>query len=65
MDSAAARSAGIVLETLLLSEVLAPLSADFGAFGTYGTQCVAEAIARSDRHGFAAALAASLEHGRG
>jgi hypothetical protein len=46
---------------MLLQTVLEPMLSEENPLGAYGTACIAQSVARADRHGFAALVAASLE----
>ncbi|HUZ49639.1 MAG TPA: hypothetical protein VMW12_07880 [Candidatus Dormibacteraeota bacterium] len=61
MDNAAAGAVGRACESLLLAQMLAPMTKSWGEFGSLGTQTVADAIAGRDTGGFAAAIARALE----
>ncbi|HET6275306.1 MAG TPA: hypothetical protein VFE16_05125 [Candidatus Cybelea sp.] len=64
MDSAAARRAGEIFEAMLLAPVLRPMISGAGTLGEYELDLLASEIARHDRGGFAAFVAASLERAR-
>jgi hypothetical protein len=61
MDSAAARRVGEIFESRLLVPILAPMIGGSNDLGTYELDLIAGEIARHDRHGFAALVAAQLE----
>lgn len=61
MDSVTARRAGEVIEALLLAPILRPMIAGVGTLGDYELDLLAREMARHDRHGFAALIAARLE----
>ena len=61
MDNAAAGAVGRACESLLLAQMLAPMTKSWGEFGSLGTQSIADAIAAHDTGGFAAAIASALE----
>lgn len=50
-----------MFEAMLLAPVLRPMTAGNGTLGDYELDLLANEIARHDRHGFAAFVAASLE----
>jgi hypothetical protein len=60
MDSAIARRAGVVFESMLLEMALKPLAANMDALGDYGIGLLAQEIAKSDVTGFGDALAHQL-----
>ncbi|HEX4012303.1 MAG TPA: hypothetical protein VHX17_00280 [Candidatus Cybelea sp.] len=64
MDSIAARRAGEMFEAMLLAPVLRPLCTGAGTLGDYELDLLAHEVARSDRRGFAALVAARLEGNR-
>ncbi|MBV8066980.1 MAG: hypothetical protein JO113_03305 [Candidatus Eremiobacteraeota bacterium] len=64
MDSVNARQAGELFEAMLLAPMLRPLIAGCGALGDYELDLLAREVARRDGHGFAALIAAKLEHRR-
>ena len=64
MDSASARQAGELLESLLLVPVLRPMIDGAGMLGDYELDLLAHEIAKRDEHGFAALIAARLESRR-
>lgn len=61
VDNVAARRAGEIFEAMLLAPVLRPLCAGAGTLGDYELDLMANEIARCDRSGFAALVAARLE----
>lgn len=60
MDSAQALRAGELIETLLLAPILRPMISGAGMLGDYELDLFAQEIARHDRGGFAALIAAHL-----
>jgi hypothetical protein len=52
---------GAALESLLLEQMLKPMSAGDDALGDYGLSAVARVIAERDTHGFGALIAARLD----
>ena len=64
VDSASAGAVGRACESLLVAQMLAPMTRSWGEFGSLGTQALADAIAARDTHGFAALLERELQADR-
>jgi hypothetical protein len=64
VDSVTARRAGELFEAMLLAPILRPMIAGAGMLGDYELDLLAHEVARHDRRGFAALIAARLENAR-
>jgi hypothetical protein len=61
VDSATARLAGELLESMLLVPILRPMLAGSGLLGDYELDMLSREIAARDQHGFAELIASRLE----
>jgi hypothetical protein len=63
MHSTSVHALAVTLEGQLLQPLFATLGDAGGALGSFGIGTLAQALARNDASGFAAALEAQLERG--
>jgi hypothetical protein len=61
VDSATARRAGELLESMLLVPILRPMIAGTGLLGDYELDILSREIAARDQHGFSELIASRLE----
>ena len=64
MDNATALRIGEAFESMLLAPMLQPIVAGSAELGSYELDLMARAVARHDRSGFAALVAAQLRPAR-